>query len=424
MAKNGLRGNNTRLIFGLKGDNPKLMAQALSDGRESLYLEYYLGYEEATSRTGKTYKKTLRRVERLGLFIEPGSSAKEHNREVLQLAKKIRFEREQQGRESATGFRLVSRVKIDLLAWMREYYHHYTKRDVKVVKCAINAFMDFQTDPGRELLPRKEWTPEQREAALKTRRERAERLRLYPNQFTPVMAARFVDYLQQRFSGEGALSVYKRFKTMISAAIKGGIIGVNPFADVKAPRIDRTTLKKEILTNDEIATLAATHYPRENAEIRRAFLFSCYAGVRWCDVVELSYRNVDYARGVLTFRQSKTDGHSSASGVTLPLSPTLLKLIGKPATPEEENGLIFDLPSHTDALKALRSWTKHAGISKHITWHCARHSFAVNILNSGANIKTVSDLLGHSSLRCTEVYLHTVDRLKADAINSLPELEI
>lgn len=104
------------------------------------------------------------------------------------LAKKIRFEREQQGRESATGFRLVSRVKIDLLAWMREYYHHYTKRDVKVVKCAINAFMDFQTDPGRELLPRKEWTPEQREAALKTRRERAERLRLYPNQFTPVMA--------------------------------------------------------------------------------------------------------------------------------------------------------------------------------------------------------------------------------------------
>ena len=186
MAKNGLRGNNTRLISGLKGENPKLMSQMLSDGRESLYLEYYLGYEEATSRTGKTYKKTLRRVERLGLFLEPGSSAKEHNREVLQLAKKIRFEREQQGRESATGFRLVSRVKIDLLAWMREYYRHYTKRDVKVVKCAINAFMDFQTDPGRELLPRKEWTPEQREAALKTRRERAERLRLYPNQFTPV----------------------------------------------------------------------------------------------------------------------------------------------------------------------------------------------------------------------------------------------
>ena len=69
-------------------------------------------------------------------------------------------------------------------------------------------------------------------------------------------------------------------------------------------------------------------------------------------------------------------------------------------------------------------WTEKAGIKKRITWHCGRHSFAVNILNNGANIKTVSSLLGHSSLQMTEKYIHAIDKLKEDAINSLPELDI
>ena len=74
-------------------------------------------------------------------------------------------------------------------------------------------------------------------------------------------------------------------------------------------------------------------------------------------------------------------------------------------------------------LKALRHWCKRAGIDKHITWHCARHSFAVNILNNGANIKTVAALLGHSGLKHTEKYTRAVDALKQDAINSLSVLD-
>ena len=73
-------------------------------------------------------------------------------------------------------------------------------------------------------------------------------------------------------------------------------------------------------------------------------------------------------------------------------------------------------------LKALGRWCKRAGIDKHITWHCGRHSFAVNILNNGANIKTVASLLGHSGLKHTEKYTRAVDELKKNAINSLPEL--
>ena len=59
-----------------------------------------------------------------------------------------------------------------------------------------------------------------------------------------------------------------------------------------------------------------------------------------------------------------------------------------------------------------------------VLFHCARHSFAVNILNNGANIKTVASLLGHSGLKYTEKYTRAIDSLKQEAINSLPELKL
>jgi len=59
-----------------------------------------------------------------------------------------------------------------------------------------------------------------------------------------------------------------------------------------------------------------------------------------------------------------------------------------------------------------------------LIFHVARHSFAVNILNNGANIKTVASLLGHSGLKHTEKYTRAVDKLKEEAINSLPELKL
>lgn len=139
---------------------------------------------------------------------------------------------------------------------------------------------------------------------------------------------------------------------------------------------------------------------------------------------DLKYSNVDYSNKILSFEQNKTKGHSANSGVVIPLNDDLLQLIGEPHTEQYEQETIFRLPSATMCLKALRRWTKRAGITKHITWHCARHSFAVNILNNGANIKTVASLLGHSGLKHTEKYTRAVDSLKEAAINSLPKLKL
>lgn len=155
--------------------------------------------------------------------------------------------------------------------------------------------------------------------------------------------------------------------------------------------------------------------------IRRAFIFCLYCGLRFCDVKDLTYKNVDYANRLLKFEQSKTKGHSASSGVVIPLNDGLLSIIGE--APADKNCLIFDLPTYESCCKSVKRWVKRAGIDKHISWHCARHSFAVNILNNGANIKTVASLLGHSGLRHTEKYTRAVDKLKEEAINSLPELK-
>ena len=102
-----------------------------------------------------------------------------------------------------------------------------------------------------------------------------------------------------------------------------------------------------------------------------------------------------------------------------PLNDELIKLIGQPKDDDNPRERIFDLPHKGTARKHLARWVKNAGIKKSITWHCARHSFAVNLLNAGTDIKTVSSLLGHASIKMTEKYLHVIDQRKQKAINKL-----
>ena len=105
----------------------------------------------------------------------------------------------------------------------------------------------------------------------------------------------------------------------------------------------------------------------------------------------------------------------------MPLNDTLIRLIGQPEG-DNYDARIFNVPLYDTCNRYLAKWVKKASIRKKISWHCARHSFAVNVLNKGANIKTVSSLLGHTSLKMTERYLHVVDSLKHEAIHSLGEI--
>ena len=422
MTKKNYRADNTYLIEGNSGDNPKLMGRALSDGRDSLYLEFYFGKVEVTSRSGTTYQKNERRNEILGLYLWQAPRTpleRKQNKETLEMAKRIRIERGQELLERTEGYRLKKDKDVDFLKWMWAYYEAYTKADKRHIKRAYNCFVDYLIDPDDRFTPKPNWTKEQREKAAKEKAKRTHGLKIKAQQLTKEMITGFTEYLQRRFKGEGAHTLYARFKKIIKAAVEDDVIRKNPCNGIVI-KIDGNTLKKDVLSIEEIQQLITTHYEGESTDIRRAFIFCLYCGLRWCDVKDLTFANVDYSNKRLTFEQAKTKGHSNASGVVIPLNDGLLNLIGK----GERDTLIFPLPSHTMCLKALRHWTKRAGIDKHITWHCARHSFAVNILNNGANIKTVANLLGHSGLKHTEKYTRAVDSLKEAAINSLPELEL
>lgn len=194
----------------------------------------------------------------------------------------------------------------------------------------------------------------------------------------------------------------------------------DPCKDITC-KVDSQMLRKDVLSPEEVQKLMACHYDNEKPTVRQAFIFCLYCGLRFCNVKDLTFKNVDYANRLLKFEQSKAKGHSASSGVVIPLNDGLLSIIGE--APTDKNCLIFDLSTYESCYKSVKRWVKRAGIDKHMSWHCARHSFAVNILNNGANIKTVASLLGHSGLKHTEKYTRAVDKLKEEAINSLPELK-
>lgn len=403
--KKDIRSDNTYLISQDTTDNPKLGAKILSDGRESLFLDYYFGYQMVYSeKLDKQVAKKDRKREFLKLYLWQAPRTpleRQQNKETLELAKKIRFERGQELLESMEGYRLKKERDINFLDYFQAYIDKYTKKDIRMVEIALKRFIDFLND-----------TPDYKKYAKKIK----------PEQITKDMVEAFTEYLQSRSVGEGAKSIYARFKKVIKYAIEHDAMLKNPCTGITI-KIDDQQLRKEVLSPEEIQQLIATHYEHENPNIRRAFIFCLYCGLRYCDMKDLTFANVDYSNRLLKFEQNKTKGHSASSGVVIPLNNGILKLIGEPSSPDNRDEVIFPLPSYEMCLKALRRWVKRAGINKHISWHCARHSFAVNILNNGANIKTVASLLGHSGLKHTEKYTRAIDSLKQKAINSLPELK-
>jgi len=410
-------------------DNPRLEQRLLADGQISLYLEYYLGRESEPildefgdpvlyesgrmAGTPKFKVKHIRRKENLNLYLvaKPKSPIdRNHNKETLLLAKKIRQEKEQEFLEQENGYRLQKKAKINFLEYFQEYLDAYTKKDVRMIQMALQRFKDFLRDTP-------EYTRYQKE--------------IRPEQINSEMVEAFTEYLQSRSVGEGAKSIYQRFKKVYkSCATKCNINYQRPFVDSEGKTIsimvDEGALVKDFLSPDEEKQLMETHYTGENQEIRNAFIFCLYTGMRFCDVKDLTFGNFDFANKLLTYEQNKTKGHSKHSSVSLPLTDGLLALIADKVELAEKNTLVFDLPSHTMCLKALRRWTKRAGIDKHITWHCARHSFGTNMAataaQKGFSVRVVQEMMGHSNLRYTERYTRVVDEQKKQAMAELSKL--
>lgn len=415
MSKKDLKVGQCYIISKNREDNPKLGAKLLSDGRESLFLDFYFGYQMVYNADKDMMQpKKQKRRESLGLYLwhNPRTpQQRQDNKDSLDQANITRINRAKEIiSDPEKKVELQTKKKdINFLDYMQEYINSYTKADVRVLQMALNRFKSFLAD-----------TPEYNifKDFIK------------PNQIDCDMIEVFIEYLQHTSTGEGAKTIYQRFKKMIRYAVANDVMRKNPCINKQGQnitiKVDDGAIVKDVLSPEEIKKLIETHYPKENLQVRNAFIFSLNTGMRWCDVKDLTFGNFDFANRTFSYNQNKTKGHSSKSNVSLPLTDALLALMGEQPEARDKDELVFVLPSHTMALKALRRWTKFAGIDKHITFHCARHSFGTNMASTAArkgfSIRVVQDMLGHSSLRYTERYTRVVDEQKKQAMQELNKL--
>ncbi len=228
-------------------------------------------------------------------------------------------------------------------------------------------------------------------------------------EITKELAKKYQTFLMDRLNGETPYNYFSKFIRLCNDGTEAGIFKNNPCKGVKNARNEG--LKKDVLSLTEVDSLKNT--PIKNTEVRKAFMFSLNTGLRWVDVSSLKWSNIDGSRLKITQSKTKKDVIIDLNGDALEQIPVR----------GQRDELVFNLPTHTGALKNLKDWVKASGIDKRITWHCARHSFAVNLLLAGADIKTVSYLLGHTSLKHTEKYLRVVDEVKKQAVENISSVK-
>ena len=208
---------------------------------------------------------------------------------------------------------------------------------------------------------------------------------------------------------------FKLLSTALNKAVEAGKMTSNPMASINRRKIlgDVQSPERVYLTGDELQKLSST--PCRRSDVRRAFLFSCMCGLRWSDVKALTWGEVKQSGESfwIEMRMVKTQ-----QMLYLPLSQDAIAL-----TPERndapDSAHVFVLPTLDCAESVIAQWVKDAGINKHITFHCARHTFATLLLTMGGDLYTTSKLLGHKNISTTQVYAKIVDEKKAQAVNLL-----
>lgn len=220
----------------------------------------------------------------------------------------------------------------------------------------------------------------------------------------------FRDYLVNTVHVNTAYSYLATTKAALNRAVRDRIIPVSPAATVEP--IKRTESRRCYLTINELRQLVQAPCP--NAEVRRAFFWACYSGQSRCDVRSLQWHQIEDAW--LRYHRGKTKDEL----VSVALADDALEIIGKRGKPNE---LVFpNLPANRYIGIVLTKWAQRAGITKNVTFHVARHTFATMSLEFGGDLYTVSKQLGHKHVQTTQIYAKVVDRKKRAMADALPSL--
>ncbi|MCC5906012.1 MAG: site-specific integrase [Balneolaceae bacterium] len=356
----------------------KVREKELKDGRKSLYLDIY--------HNGKRRYEFLKDLPKL-----TGNRAKD--KEIRQLAESIKAKRQLEIANNAHGFVPAFKQKADFV--------DYFQKVVESHETATEA--------------------QYRNVLLKVKEYAGDNV-----QFGAI-DEKWVEGFKEYLLGSIAKSTARVYITMLKAvlnkAVKERVINRNP-----ADNVDNFKKQKghvPYLEKAELKKLQETELDRW--DLKDAFFFSCYTGLRYSDVKKLKWDQIRNDR--IQFRQKKTEGVEY-----VPLNNQAKEILQR--MPKDRPN-VFKIASSSGVNMALKDWAKDAGlkrwvkiidkdsgdtIQKGLHYHVSRHTFAVQLLSNGVDVFTLKELMGHDSIDSTMVYADIVNKTKEDAINKFPEL--
>lgn len=355
----------------------RLRTKELANGSKSLYLDIY--------RNGKRTYEYLK----MYLIPETDRNARQQNETTMAAANAIKSKRIIELTSGEAGI-MNHKDKLTLQDWMLLYkadQEKHGKKNISQIKSVSGILKEYAGE------------------------------RFMLNQIDLTFCQGYIDYMLTSYRPKGKPisastrnTYYQIFNGALNVAVRKKRILRNPFNEMeKSEKPKMPESVRSYMTIEEVRSLIAT--PMENETVKSAYLFSCFCGLRISDVKKLKWKDVflDHGQYRLAVAMQKTK-----EPIYLPLSNEALKWMPERGDKTGDDN-VFDLPSTVNTL--IKPWGKAAGISKQFTFHTARHTFATMMLTLGADLYTVSKLLGHTSVRMTQVYAKIVNKKKDDAVN-------
>ena len=213
-----------------------------------------------------------------------------------------------------------------------------------------------------------------------------------------------------RISKNSASGYWSTFRGLLKILYRNRLIktNINDFLD----KIETEDTPKDYLSVEELYKLAET--PCKKPILKTAALFSCLTSLRISDILSLQWHEiVDFAAGgkcVHTITQkTKTED-------IIPISDEALQLIGYSP---EKNGLVFKGLKRSWTQHPMKEWIREAGITKNITFHSYRRTYATLQGAAGTDIRTIQSNMAHKSITTTQRYMKVVDSNKREASNRI-----
>jgi integrase len=371
----------------------KLRQKAISGNRLSLYLDFYPAIPHP-----ETGEPTRREFLGLYLFDKPKNPIdKQHNKENVQLAEQIRQKRENHLNkpEIYTGY---EREQLKIKEQGEKNFVEYFKTLADKRKAsnhdnwisAYNYLKAFTSGNLKFADLNERFCNEFKEYLLTTKSNKSNKVTLAQN---------------------SAVSYFNKLKATLKQAYKDGYLPND--LNAKIEPIKQAETRRNFLTIEELNSLVKMEC--NNPLLKRAALFSALTGLRFSDIKNLVWGEVEYIEGngyFIQFKQQKTKGVEM-----MPISEQAYNFLGERKEPTNKvfEGLTYSAYEN----KHLYQWIGAAGITKDITFHCFRHTFATLQLSKGTDIYTVSKMLGHRELKTTQIYAKIIDQTKREAADKI-----